>query len=101
MKADISILDLASLALVPLKSAADQLVFAEGGSVVQTVIVAGRVVVDVRRLTTKDEAALRQAVEDVMPGVCTDLEVVASRIRRFCRRPIFGTESRRMILRTS
>ncbi len=80
MKADISILDLASLALVPLNSAARQLVFAEGGAAVETVIVAGRVVVRDRRLTTIDEAALRRAVEDVMPGVRADLEVVTSRI---------------------
>ena len=80
MKADISILDLASLALVPLNSAARQLVFAEGGSGVETVIVAGQTVVENRRLTTIDEAALRQAVEEVMPGVRADLEVVTSRI---------------------
>jgi len=80
MKADISILDLASLALVPLNSAARQLVFAEGGSAVETVIVAGRTVVDDRRLTTIDEAALRQAVEEVMPGVRADLEVVTRRV---------------------
>ena len=80
MKADISILDLASLALVPLNSAARQLVFAEGGAGVETVIVAGQIVVEERRLTTIDEVALRQTVEDVMPGVRADLEIVTSRI---------------------
>ena len=80
MKADISILDLASLALVPLNSASRQLVFAEGGSGVETVIVAGQIVVEDRRLTTIDEAELRQAVEGVMPGVRADLEVVTNRI---------------------
>ncbi len=80
MKADISILDLASLALVPLNSASRQLVFAEGGSGVETVMVGGQIVVEDRRLTTIDEAALRQAVEEVMPGVRADLDVVSSRI---------------------
>ncbi len=80
MKADISILDLGSLALVPLNSAARQLVFAEGGAAVETVIVAGRVVVADRRLTTIDETALRQAVDDVMPGVHADLDAVTERI---------------------
>ena len=80
MKADISILDLASLALVPLNSAARQLVFAEGGAGVETVIVAGQIVVEERRLMTIDEVALRQTVEDVMPGVRADLEIVTSRI---------------------
>jgi cytosine/adenosine deaminase-related metal-dependent hydrolase len=80
MLADISILDLGSLALVPLNSAARQLVFAEGGAAVETVIVAGRIVVQDRRLTTIDEAALRQAVDEVMPAVRADLEAVNARI---------------------
>ena len=46
----------------------------------ETVIVAGQIVVEERRLTTIDEVALRQTVEDVMPGVRADLEIVTSRI---------------------
>jgi len=80
MLADISILDLGSLALVPLNSAARQLVFAGGGAAVETVIVAGRIVVQDRRLTTIDEAALRQAVDEVMPSVRADLETVNTRL---------------------
>ncbi len=43
-------------------------------------VVGGQIVVEDRRLTTIDEVALRQAVEEVMPGVRADLDVVSSRI---------------------
>lgn len=79
MKADISILDLTTPQYVPLNSAARQTVFAESGESVDTVIVDGDVVMEGRRLNTIDEAALRDAVEAVMPELRADIERIVER----------------------
>ena len=79
MKADIAILDLTEPSFVPLNSVARQLVYAEGGAGVETVIIDGRVVMRERRLTTIDEAALREAVDDVMASFRPEAQEVIER----------------------
>jgi 5-methylthioadenosine/S-adenosylhomocysteine deaminase len=72
MKADLAILDLADPAYVPFNSAARQLVFADAGRAIETVMVDGRTVVRDRRMVTIDEAELRRLVERAMPAVRRD-----------------------------
>ena len=79
MKADLVLLDLHSTSFTPLNSAARQMVFTESGAAVDTVLIDGQVVMADRKLTTIDEAELRQAVEEVMPGLRRDIEMVAAR----------------------
>lgn len=82
MKADLQVIDLTAPPYVPLNSVARQTVFSEGGESVQTVIVDGRVVMENRRLTTIDEAAIRDAVEAVMPTLRADIAAVRERTDR-------------------
>jgi 5-methylthioadenosine/S-adenosylhomocysteine deaminase len=72
-KADLVILDLADPAYVPFNSAVRQLVFADSGRAIETVLVNGRVVVRNGRMETIDEAALRALVERAMPTVHRDM----------------------------
>jgi guanine deaminase len=79
MKADLSILDLADPSFVPLNSAARQLVFTECGRSVEHVMVDGRFVVRDRRITSIDEAALREEVAELMVQLRADLQAVMER----------------------
>lgn len=79
MKADLSILDLSDPSFVPENSIARQLVFTEAGRSVEHVIVDGRVVVRDRKITTIDEAALRDEVAELMVQLRRDLDVVIER----------------------
>ncbi len=79
MLADLSIIDLTDPSVVPLNSAARQLVFTESGRSVETVIVDGRVVVRDRKITTIDERALRLEVAELMKELRKDIEVVVAR----------------------
>ena len=81
MKADLTLLDLAGLPLVPLNSAARQLVFAESGASIDMVLIDGRVVLEDRRLTMIDEDELRASVEVVMHGLRDDVARVQRRLR--------------------
>jgi len=72
-KADLVILDLADSAYLPFNSAVRQLVYADSGRSIETVIVNGRVLVRDRRLLTVDEAALRDEVQRLMPSVRADV----------------------------
>lgn len=74
MKADLSLVDLSTMAFTPFNSAARQLVFSETGSGVDTVIVGGRVVVRGGRIATVDEAAFRAELDAVMPAFRLDFE---------------------------
>jgi cytosine/adenosine deaminase-related metal-dependent hydrolase len=65
-RADIALLDLGDIAYQPLNSPVRQLVYAECGRGVRTVLVEGRVVLDEGRVTGVDAAALRAALEDAM-----------------------------------
>ena len=79
LKADLTLLDLSDPALVPLNSAARQVVFSECGRSVETVIVDGRIVVERGRVVSVDEAALRREVEGVMDGLWADIAAVGAR----------------------
>lgn len=79
LKADLAIIDLTGSAFVPLNSVARQLVYGESGADVETVIVDGRVVMQDRRITTIDEAALRAAVAEAMPAFREDARAVIGR----------------------
>jgi 5-methylthioadenosine/S-adenosylhomocysteine deaminase len=79
LKADLSLVDLATFSFVPFNSAARQLVFSETGSGVDTVLVDGEVVMERRRLQTIDEDELRQAVGVVMHGLKHDYAAVRAR----------------------
>jgi cytosine/adenosine deaminase-related metal-dependent hydrolase len=79
MKADLAILDLSDPSFVPLNSVARQLVFTEGGRSVEQVMVDGRFVVRDRRITSIDEAALREEVAALMVQLRRDLKGVLER----------------------
>ena len=68
MQADLVMLDLRDIAYVPLNSAARQVVFAESGRGVHSVVVGGKLVLDAGRITTVDEAALRAEAAAVLAG---------------------------------
>ncbi len=79
MVADLMILDLNEPAFVPFNSAARQVVYAEAGRAVETVLVAGRPVVLGGKLATVDEAALAAEVAEIAPGFRRDAEALAQR----------------------
>lgn len=78
-RADIVLLDLADLAYQPLNSPVRQLVYAESGRGVRTVLVEGRVVVDDGRVTGVDLVALRAVLEDAMARFRHDYERLRAR----------------------
>ena len=65
---------------VPFNSAARQVVCAEAGRAVRTVIVDGRVVRQDRRITTVDEAAPRAEIAELMVALVQDAAAVSARI---------------------
>jgi len=75
-RADLALLDLSDPAWVPCNSAVHQLVHAESGRSVRTVIVDGRVVVRDGRSATVDETALREEIENLMPRVRSDVRTL-------------------------
>jgi guanine deaminase len=79
-KADLTLLTLADPSFVPLNSVARQLVFAEAGRAVETVIVDGKIVLRNGRLATMDETAIYAKVEAVMPGFRKDFAAISARI---------------------
>ena len=78
---DLMILDLREPAFVPFNSAARQIVFAEAGRAIETVLVAGRPVVRGGNLVTVDEAELAAQVEEIAPGFRREVEALAQRSR--------------------
>ena len=79
MAADLMILDLNEPAFVPFNSAARQIVFSESGAAVDTVVVAGRVVVRDHKLVTVDEAALAAEAAEISPGFRREVEMQIKR----------------------
>ena len=79
MTADLMILDLKEPAFVPFNSAARQIVFAEAGRAVETVLVGGRPVVRNGKLVTVDEAALAAEMEKIAPAFRRDAQALAAR----------------------
>ncbi len=78
-KADLTLLDLNDPALVPLNSAARQVVFSECGRSVDTVIVDGRIVVRDGVVKTVDTVALRHEIEMLMDSLRTEIAAVSAR----------------------
>jgi 5-methylthioadenosine/S-adenosylhomocysteine deaminase len=85
MKADLALFDLADPAYVPLNSPARQLVYAECGRGVDTVLIDGQIVMESRAIKTVDEAALRQALAEIMPLFRSDAAAVLARNRTLAR----------------
>jgi 5-methylthioadenosine/S-adenosylhomocysteine deaminase len=81
LAADLMILDLNEPSFVPFNSAARQIVFAEAGRAIETVLVAGRPVVRDGKLVTVDEAALAAQVAELAPGFRREVEALAQRSR--------------------
>jgi 5-methylthioadenosine/S-adenosylhomocysteine deaminase len=77
MKADLVVIDLDDVAWQPLNSVARQLVFSEAGRGVETTIVDGEIVMFERRITTIDEAALREELGSLMPAFRRDFAKIA------------------------
>ena len=65
-RADIVMLDLASIAFIPLNDPVNQIVHAEDSTGVSEVMVDGEIVVKDRKLVTIDEAKLRRDVESAV-----------------------------------
>jgi cytosine/adenosine deaminase-related metal-dependent hydrolase len=81
MKADLALLDLTGYAWLPFNSAARQLVHAESGRGVDTVMVDGRIVVAGGRSQTVDEAAFRAELAEVMAAAERDYGALVVRQR--------------------
>jgi len=79
MLADLTLIDLSDLAYLPFNSAARQLVFAETGRAVHTVMVDGELVLEDGRLTRIDEHAFRHELEEVMQAVDRDYAQLVAR----------------------
>ena len=90
-KADIVFLDLGHVNWLPLNDPTNQLVHTEDGSAVSHVMIGGRMIVDNRRLTTVDLAALAREAESARERLARlnapgkDLyEQLAAVVGRFC-----------------
>lgn len=79
MRADLVLIDLSDIAWQPYNSALRQLVYAENGRGVRTVLVEGRVVVEDGRITGLDETAFRAEVAEVMQIWRRDFEALHAR----------------------
>jgi 5-methylthioadenosine/S-adenosylhomocysteine deaminase len=79
MAADLMILDLNEPTFVPFNSAARQIVFAETGRAVETVLVGGRPVVRDGKLATVDEAALAAEAAELSPGLRAEVEALSKK----------------------
>ena len=82
MKADMMIVDLSDPAYMPFNNATRQLVYSESGRGVETTIVDGRIVMRDRRMTTVDEAALREELAEMMPRFRREFATVAAASER-------------------
>jgi cytosine/adenosine deaminase-related metal-dependent hydrolase len=81
MQADLVFFDLRDIAYVPFNSAARQVVFAESGRGVHSVMVGGELLLNAGRVTTIDEDALRAEAAAVMPGFRRDYARQAARAK--------------------
>ncbi|MGF7238780.1 MAG: amidohydrolase family protein, partial [Frankia sp.] len=79
--ADLVLLDINDLAYQPFNSAARQVVYAETGRGVRTVLVNGRVVLRDGAFVTVDEADLLAELTEVMPRFRADFTAAAARAR--------------------
>ena len=74
--ADLVLLDMNDTAYLPYNSAARQLVYTETGRGIDTVIIDGRIVIENRKATTIDEAALRAEVKGMMKSFIPEYEEI-------------------------
>jgi 5-methylthioadenosine/S-adenosylhomocysteine deaminase len=82
--ADVVLVDKADYGLIPLKRPVSQLVYAVNSDAVRTVIVDGIVVMDERRLTRVDEAALKAEIREEAERYLRDhVPVMEAQARRF------------------
>lgn len=79
-RADCYLIDLHDPAWLPLNDPVRQLVYAESGRGVETVIVDGEVVIENGRSTRIDEGALRESLADVMPGFLVDFKAASDMV---------------------
>lgn len=90
-KADIAFLDLANVAFVPLNDAANQIVNCADGSVVDSVMIGGRTVLQGRRFTAldydrlrRDAQAMADRLREVNAPVRAPMEAMADYVSRHC-----------------
>jgi 5-methylthioadenosine/S-adenosylhomocysteine deaminase len=87
-EADITLLNLDTVAFTPLNDLKRQLVYCEDGASVRMTIVAGRVVFEAGQITTVDEAALRAEMRELMAAGRAQSEHAAQeamRLEPYCR----------------
>ncbi len=81
--ADLLILDLRSYPFMPLNDVAKHLVYSENGSSIETVMVAGRIVMENRRVTTVDEQAIFDEIAELVPAYLAEHAELERRNRIF------------------
>ena len=95
-EADITLLDLDTVAFTPLNDLKRQLVHCEDGASVRMTIVAGRVVFENGRITTVDEAALRAEMRELMAAGRAQQQSAAreaARLEPYYREMVFRAAS--------
>ncbi|CAN7584596.1 amidohydrolase [Rhizobium sp. LjRoot30] len=95
--ADLLILDLRSYPFMPFNDAAKHLVYSENGSSIETVMVAGRIVMQDGRLTTVDENAIFAEISELMPAYLAEHAELEQRNSIF--EPVMAEIHRRSALR--
>lgn len=81
--ADLLILDLSTYPFMPLNDVAKHLVYSENGSSIETVMVAGRIVMQEGRLTTVDERAVFDEIAELVPAYLAEHAELERRNRVF------------------
>ncbi len=77
------ILDLTTLSFTPLNDVARHLVYAENGSSIETVMVAGEIVVHQGRMRSIDEAAILAEIRELVPAHLAEHEKLEQRNAAF------------------
>ncbi|MDX3973716.1 amidohydrolase [Shinella sp.] len=81
--ADLLILELTTYPFMPLNGVAKHLVYSENGSSIETVMVAGRIVMQEGRLTTVDERAVFDEIAELVPAYLAEHAELERRNRVF------------------
>jgi cytosine/adenosine deaminase-related metal-dependent hydrolase len=76
MIADVILLDMKTVSFTPLNDVVNQVVYAENGSSVDTVIINGQVVMAERRLLTIDEQAIMDEIRSYMPQISAAYQAI-------------------------
>ncbi len=95
--ADLILVDLSSLAFLPMNDIVRQLVHVENGSSVRLAMVAGRVVAEGGRVTSVDEAALLAEAREVFGGLAPILRRAADEVSELL--PVYRAMHDRAALR--